>query len=84
MRAQIDDHPHQLVQPDTAGELGPASKEAGSAVLYSGYADLVSYGRAFLATPDLPARFARNAARNSIDTGITGATYDVSGGSRVP
>lgn len=51
------------------GENGdPTTKEDGEAVLASGAADLVSYGRAFLANPDLPERFARNAPLNAIDT----------------
>ncbi|MGW4797823.1 alkene reductase [Nonomuraea sp. NPDC004297] len=43
------------------------SKAAGEAILAAGKADLVSYGRAFLANPDLPARFARNAPLNRLD-----------------
>ncbi|TDC93307.1 alkene reductase [Nonomuraea deserti] len=51
------------------GENRPAtSKEAGEAALASGRADLISYGRAFIANPDLPARFARNAPLQPIDT----------------
>ncbi|WP_043626034.1 alkene reductase [Nonomuraea candida] len=42
-------------------------KAAGEAVLAAGRADLVSYGRAFLANPDLPARFAQDAPLNAID-----------------
>lgn len=45
----------------------PTSREAGERVLASGRADLVSYGRAFIANPDLPARFAAGAFLNSID-----------------
>ncbi|UED83856.1 alkene reductase [Streptomyces profundus] len=52
------------------GENGPATtREQGAELLASGRADLVSYGRAFLANPDLPARFAAGAELNAIDTG---------------
>ncbi|TDE51518.1 alkene reductase [Nonomuraea mesophila] len=51
------------------GENGPATtKDAGEAALAAGRADLVSYGRAFIANPDLPARFARDAPLQPIDT----------------
>lgn len=40
----------------------------GDAVLASGSADLVSFGRTFLANPDLPKRFALNAALNEPDS----------------
>ncbi|MFC7327081.1 alkene reductase [Marinactinospora rubrisoli] len=43
------------------------TKEAGEAVLASGRADLVSYGRAFIANPDLPTRFALGAPLNDHD-----------------
>ena len=41
--------------------------ESGNAVLSSGNADIVSYGRHILANPDLPERFARNAPLNEPD-----------------
>ncbi len=41
--------------------------ETGNAVLGSGDADIVSYGRHLLANPDLPERFARNAPLNIPD-----------------
>jgi N-ethylmaleimide reductase len=41
--------------------------ETGNAVLSSGDAEIVSYGRHFLANPDLPARFARKAPLNGPD-----------------
>ena len=37
-------------------------REEGEAVVEAGTADLVAYGRAFLANPDLPIRFAAQAA----------------------
>jgi N-ethylmaleimide reductase len=43
------------------------TRDAGEETLRSGLADLVSYGRAFLANPDLPARFAVRAPLNPID-----------------
>jgi N-ethylmaleimide reductase len=36
-------------------------------VIEDGEADLVSYGKLFLANPDLPARFARNVPLNEPD-----------------
>ncbi|MEW2524383.1 alkene reductase [Streptomyces sp. NPDC047071] len=50
------------------GENGdPTTQEAGEAVIADGRADLVSYGRAFLTTPDLPHRFAVGAPLNDFD-----------------
>jgi N-ethylmaleimide reductase len=46
---------------------GGYDRESGTAVLASGDADLVSYGRLFLANPDLPERFRRNASLNTPD-----------------
>ncbi|NBM20754.1 alkene reductase [Streptomyces sp. GC420] len=45
----------------------PTTRRAGEEVLRSGRADLVSYGRAFIANPDLPLRFATGAALNTFD-----------------
>lgn len=42
-------------------------RERGEAAIRDGLADLVSYGKAFLANPDLPRRFERNAALNEPD-----------------
>jgi N-ethylmaleimide reductase len=39
----------------------PTTREAGETVLREGRADLISYGRAFIANPDLPRRFAEDA-----------------------
>ncbi|MDT0264759.1 alkene reductase [Streptomyces sp. DSM 44915] len=50
------------------GENGPpTTREQGAELVASGRADLVSYGRAFLANPDLPARFAAGAALTEVD-----------------
>ncbi|QEV20419.1 alkene reductase [Streptomyces alboniger] len=50
------------------GENGdPTTREAGEAVLASGAADLVSYGRAFIANPDLPERFEAGAPLQEVD-----------------
>jgi len=43
------------------------SYESGNAVLASGVADLVAYGKLFLANPDLPQRFRVNAPSNPMD-----------------
>ncbi len=44
---------------------GGYTRDTGNAVLASGYADLVAYGRLFIANPDLPERFKLEAALNS-------------------
>ncbi|MFH8611946.1 alkene reductase [Streptomyces sp. NPDC018029] len=50
------------------GENGdPTTREAGEALLASGLADLVSYGRGFISNPDLPERFATGAPLQEID-----------------
>jgi N-ethylmaleimide reductase len=46
---------------------GSLTREAGEAALSDGSLDAVVYGRAFLANPDLPARFARRAPLNAPD-----------------
>ncbi|KAG0470960.1 hypothetical protein HPP92_015506 [Vanilla planifolia] len=43
---------------------GGYDREEGNEVIGSGYADLVAYGRLFLANPDLPRRFELNAPLN--------------------
>ncbi|ASR36926.1 alkene reductase [Prauserella marina] len=45
----------------------PTTEKAARAVLAEGTADLVSFGRAFIANPDLPARFAQGAPLAAID-----------------
>jgi len=46
---------------------GGYDRELGNAVLAAGDADLVAYGRLFIANPDLPERFALNAPLNTPD-----------------
>ncbi|MCL1468269.1 alkene reductase [Argonema galeatum] len=46
---------------------GGYDREEGNAVLAAGDADLVAYGRLFIANPDLPERFALNAPLNEPD-----------------
>jgi N-ethylmaleimide reductase len=46
---------------------GGYTRETGEEILQEGEADLVAYGRLFIANPDLPKRFALNAPLNSYD-----------------
>lgn len=46
---------------------GGYDRQKGDAIVASGTADLVSFGRTFLANPDLPKRFALNAPLNNPD-----------------
>lgn len=46
---------------------GGYDRQQGDAVLASGKADLVAYGRLFISNPDLPERFAQNAPLNPYD-----------------
>ncbi|GJN31884.1 hypothetical protein PR202_gb20339 [Eleusine coracana subsp. coracana] len=46
---------------------GGYDREEGNAAVANGYTDLVAYGRLFLANPDLPERFQRNATLNKYD-----------------
>ena len=46
---------------------GGYDRDSGNAVLAAGDADLVAYGRLFIANPDLPQRFALNAPLNTPD-----------------
>lgn len=46
---------------------GGYDREEGNKVVDEGYADLVAYGRLFLANPDLPKRFELNASLNKYD-----------------
>ncbi|CAO2145191.1 unnamed protein product [Urochloa humidicola] len=46
---------------------GGYDREEGDRVVRDGYADLVSYGRLFLANPDLPERFRKKASLNKYD-----------------
>ncbi len=46
---------------------GGFTKESGDALLKSGGADFIVYGKMFVANPDLPARFQKGAALNEAD-----------------
>ncbi|WVZ50699.1 hypothetical protein U9M48_001931 [Paspalum notatum var. saurae] len=46
---------------------GGYDREEGDRVVGEGYADLVSYGRLFIANPDLPERFRKKAGLNKYD-----------------
>ena len=43
------------------------TRHAPEAAVTSGYADLIAFGALFIANPDLPERFAKNAALNAPD-----------------
>ncbi len=71
--APIDDYPQMVA--DVAGVFAPLYKgtrmlnsgytrESGNELIAAGGAELISYGKPFLANPDLPERFAREAALN--------------------
>ncbi|KAL5993303.1 12-oxophytodienoate reductase 1 [Asimina triloba] len=47
--------------------VGGYDKEEGNEAITSGYADLIAYGRLFLANPDLPRRFELDAPLNKYD-----------------
>jgi 12-oxophytodienoic acid reductase len=57
---------------------GGFTREEGMKAIGSGYTDLVSYGRSFLANPDLPVRFYFNLALNDYDR-TTFYTHDCVG-----
>uniref|UniRef100_J3MCD6 NADH:flavin oxidoreductase/NADH oxidase N-terminal domain-containing protein n=3 Tax=Oryza brachyantha TaxID=4533 RepID=J3MCD6_ORYBR len=46
---------------------GGYDREEGNRAVESGYADLISFGRLFLANPDLPRRFELDAPLNKYD-----------------
>lgn len=46
---------------------GGLTQATGDAAIKSGLADFIVYGKLFIANPDLPARFAKNAALNTPD-----------------
>jgi N-ethylmaleimide reductase len=46
---------------------GGYTRETGEEIFCEGHADLVAYGRLFLANPDLPDRFATNSPLNKYD-----------------
>ncbi|EHA8587057.1 putative 12-oxophytodienoate reductase 11 [Cocos nucifera] len=47
---------------------GGYNREEGNKAVSSGYADLVAYGRIFLANPDLPQRFELDAPLNNYNS----------------
>ncbi len=60
----------QIVRDAYSGTLisnGEYTRESGEAAIESGEADLIAYGRLFLANPDLPKRFAEDAPLNEPD-----------------
>jgi N-ethylmaleimide reductase len=72
----IDQYPQYLdrvtphfrrIYKETLITNGGYDRDEGNRVIEDGEADLVSYGKLFLANPDLPARFARNAPLNKPD-----------------
>ncbi|NTW23871.1 MAG: alkene reductase [Lentimicrobium sp.] len=69
-------HPHMIQEvarhfrPHYSGTLiaaGNYTPESGREVLEKGYADLVAFGRLFIANPDLPERIASDASLNTPD-----------------
>ncbi|KAF8666016.1 hypothetical protein HU200_053906 [Digitaria exilis] len=58
---------------------GGYDREEGDRVIRDGYADLVSYGRLFLAIPDLPERFRKNADLNKYERSTFYASDPVAG-----
>lgn len=53
--------------PGTFAAAGGFTRESGNAALASGLADFIVYGKLFIANPDLPLRFARNAPLGTPD-----------------
>ncbi|MGD7340737.1 hypothetical protein ACQCRO_27945 [Ralstonia pseudosolanacearum] len=47
--------------------VGGYDREEGNKAIETGYADLIAYGRFFIANPDLPKRFELNAPLNKYD-----------------
>jgi 12-oxophytodienoic acid reductase len=58
---------------------GGYGREEGDRVVGGGYADLVSYGRLFLANPDLPERFRKKAGLNKYDRSAFYTSHPVLG-----
>ncbi|ASO20835.1 N-ethylmaleimide reductase [Actinoalloteichus hoggarensis] len=69
---------HGTLVANVGENRAPTTREQGEAVLAAGLADLVSYGRAFIANPDLPERFARDAALDTVEES-TLHTHDAAG-----
>ncbi|MHC1777060.1 MAG: alkene reductase [Lentimicrobium sp.] len=73
----LENHPHMIPQvvkhfrnhfSGTLITAGNYTPESGREALEKGYADLVAYGRLFIANPDLPERIASVASLNTPDT----------------
>lgn len=73
----LDDYPHFIrevakhFRPDYKGTLmacGKFTQEKGNQYLREGWADLIAYGRLFIANPDLPKRFELQTTLNQPDT----------------
>ena len=68
--AEIDIETHYTLEPvrkaykGTLLVAGGHTRESGNKAIRAGNADLVVYGKSFLANPDLPKRFELNAALN--------------------
>lgn len=58
---------------------GGFTRDAGEAAIREGLADAIAYGVPFLANPDLPLRFLKNAPLNQPDTGTFYATASRAG-----
>ena len=65
--ASLTAHHFRSIYHGTLLSAGGYDQELGEAVLAAGDADLVVYGRVFIANPDLPERFAINASLNPWD-----------------
>jgi N-ethylmaleimide reductase len=63
-KVQLGVHHFRPLYGGTLITAGGYTRETGEAVIVNGDADLVSYGRLFIANPDLPRRFALNAPLN--------------------
>lgn len=64
-KVQLGVHHFRPLYSGTLITAGGYTRETGEAIIVQGDADLVSYGRLFIANPDLPKRFALNAPLNS-------------------
>ena len=64
-KVQLGVHHFRPLYSGTLITAGGYTCETGEAIIVQGDADLVSYGRLFIANPDLPKRFALNAPLNS-------------------
>lgn len=58
----------RLVYPGTMIYAGKYTLEKAQAALQAGWADLIGFGRPYMANPDLPARLAQGAPLNELDS----------------